>query len=193
MPYVSSHNDIGKDLILRNCLGDKPHIELNSCMGVDVQLNELWVAIGTEAGVFALAQLPETEEKSKWERLGELMEVYDVRYCVIDGGFTPNEVIAFANKYPGRVWINWYKDDPKKAKIVRFSDDEFHAKERKTFVEEITVLTERDRMIDYILDDLKKGVVRFFYYPESDGIKKLIAHTGTTYARIVKARISLRS
>jgi len=193
MPYVSGDSAISAGLIYRNLLGDRPHIEVNSCMGVDVQLRELYVSIGTKEGVFGLAALQETESKSKWDRLAELMEVYDVRYCVIDGGFTPNEVLAFAKRFRNRVWVNWYKDDPKHAKMVRWSDDEFHATEKKTFEEEVTVLTERDRMIDFLLAELQKGNIRFFYAQADQAIKTLVRHVETTYARTVTDRLGLAS
>lgn len=202
MPYVSGDSAISAGLILRNTLGDIPHLEINTCMGVDVQLNELYITLGTKEGVFALAAVKHDSEylssggtsgKSKWDRLAELMNVYDVRYCVIDGGFTPNEVLAFAKRFRGRVWVNWYKDDPKHAKIVRFSDDDFNASEKKTFEEEVTVLTERDRMIDYLLAELQKGGIRFFFNQEAPQIKLLIQHTQTTYARSVTDRLGLSS
>lgn len=202
MPYVSGDSAISQALITRNCLGNKPHLEINSCAGVDVQLNELYVTIGIAEGVFALACLRHSEEyirtggkqgKSKWDRLSEVMQAYDIRYMVIDGGFTPNEVLAFAEKHRGRVWVNWYKDDPKHAKIVRFSDDDFNAAEKKTFEEEVTVLTERDRMIDFLLADLQKGGTRFFFDPQAPEIKQLVKHVETTYARTVTDRLGLAS
>jgi hypothetical protein len=202
LPYISSESAIGATLILRNCIGDKPRVEMNSCMGMDVQLHELYIVIGNKEGVYGITTAKDSEEyiissgktgKSKWDRWAELMEVYDVRYCVIDGGFTPNEVVKAAGKFPRRVWVNWYKDDPKHARMVRFADDDFIAAQKKTFVEEITILTERDRMFDFLVDDLKQGGTRFFYNPDDPGIKGLIQHTQTTYARTVTDRLGLAS
>lgn len=200
LPYVSSESRIGKDLILRN-LTNREHIELNSCMGVDVQERELYLQIGTEEGVFVIARVRDTEEyieshgkngKSKWDRWAELMDAYDVRYCVIDGGYKPQDSIDAAKRFPGRVWVNWYKDDPKKIKVIRWSDDEFTG-EQKDFEEEIRVLTERDRVIDLLLADLKNGRIRFFYGPHDEAIKMLIEHVETTYARTVTDRLGIAS
>lgn len=200
LPYVSSESRISKDLILRN-LTNKDHIELNSCMGVDVQERELYLQIGTEEGVFVIARVRDTEEyieshgkhgKSKWDRWAELMEAYDVRYCVIDGGYKPQDSIDAAKRFPGRVWVNWYKDDPKKAKVIRWADDEFTG-DQKDFEEEIRILTERDRIIDLLLEDLKQGRIRFFYGPHDEAIKMLIEHVETTYARTVTDRLGIAS
>lgn len=191
LPYVSAESRISSNLILSN-LTTRDHTEQNSCMGVDVQERELYVMIGTEEGVFGILRLQDTPEKGKWERWAELMEVYDVRYCVIDGGYKPNEVMEAAKQFPGRVWVNRYKDDPKKAKIVRFADDDFKGKQLD-FEQEIQVLTERDRMIDYVLQVLKVGEIRFFYGAHDEAIKMLIAHVSTTYARTVSDRLGLNS
>ena len=200
LPYVSSESRISKDIILRN-LTNREHIELNSCMGVDVQERELYLHIGTEEGVFVIARVRDTEEyieshgkhgKSKWDRWAELMEAYDVRYCVIDGGYKPQDSIDAAKRFPGRVWVNWYKDDPKKAKVIRFSDDDFTG-DQKDFEEEIRILTERDRIIDMLLEDLKHGRIRFFYGPHDEAIKMLIEHVETTYARTVTDRLGIAS
>jgi hypothetical protein len=197
---VSSESRISKDIILRN-LTNREHIELNSCMGVDVQERELYLHIGTEEGVFVIARVRDTEEyieshgkhgKSKWDRWAELMEAYDVRYCVIDGGYKPQDSIDAAKRFPGRVWVNWYKDDPKKAKVIRFADDDFTG-DQKDFEEEIRILTERDRIIDMLLEDLKHGRIRFFYGPHDEAIKMLIEHVETTYARTVTDRLGIAS
>lgn len=194
-PYVTASSQIPKSLILQNCVV-RDHTELNSLMGVDVQLHELYIILGSEEGVYGIVVARDTPEfietngkqgKSKWDRWAELMEIYDVRYCVIDGGFTPNEVVANAMKFPGRVWVNWYKDDPKKAKIIRFGDENFTDKQ-KDDEEDIKVLTERDRALDLLLQGLKMGQYRFFYSTEDEAIKKLIKHVETTYARTVTDR-----
>lgn len=194
LPFLQTTGQIPPSLILQNLI-ERDHVEVNSVMGVDVQLHELYIIIGTEEGVFGIAKVRDSEEyintngkegKSKWDRWAELMKVYDVRYCVIDGGFTPNEVIENALKFPGKVWVSWYKDDPKKEKIIRFEDDEFQSKKDSL---DIRVLVERDRMIDWTVEDLRHGRIRFFFAPNAEAVKELIKHTGVAYARVVTDRL----
>lgn len=197
VPYVSAESRISSNLITSNCTM-RDHIELNSCMGVDVQETELYFMIGTEEGAFAMGRLQDEFaengelKRNKWDRWAELMEVYDVRFCVIDGGYKPNDVMDAAKRFPGRVWINRYKDDPKKAKIVRFADDSFTGKQLD-FEEEIQILTERDRMIDFVLNKLRHAGIRFFYGANDDAIKLLIEHVSTTYARTVSNKLGQNS
>lgn len=186
LPYVSSESRVTGDLILRN-ISAKEHTEVDCIMGVDVQERELYAIIGTDEGPFGAIIIPDTPEKGKWDRWAELMQVYDVRHCVIDGGYKPNDSIEASKRFPDKVWVNWYKDDPKKEKIIRWADENFTGKQLDDDAQ-IRVLTERDRMIDWLLADLKRGGMRFFMNPNSEEVKKLISHIETTYARQVTDR-----
>lgn len=197
LPFLNASTQIPKSLIIQN-ITKKDHLETNSVMGMDVQLHELYAIVGSEEGIYGILRMQDTPEyietngrqgKSKWDRWAEIMEIFGVRYCVIDGGFTPNEVIENAKKFPGRVWVNWYKDDPKKEKIIRYADDADFTGKQRTDEEEMRILTERDRAIDWVLDKLKKGSIKFFYHPEDEAVKMLCKHVETTYARIVSDRL----
>jgi hypothetical protein len=193
LPYVSAESAIPASTILRN-LTTSEHLEINSVMGVDVQERELYLMIGNEQGIYVIARVPDIYEgeelvKSKWDRWAEMMEVYDVRYCVIDGGYKPNDSIAAARRFPGRVWVNWYKESSAKAKIIRFQDEDFQGKQEEDPEDEYKVLTDRDRIIDYTLAQLRNGFPRFFYGPHDEAVKMLIAHVSTTYARTVTDRL----
>jgi len=196
LPYIEAAGQFPSALITQNCI-DKEHIEVNSCMGVDVQLHELYIMVGSEEGIYGILKTRDDQEfidtngkqgKSKWDKWEELMTIYDVRYCVIDGGFTPNEVIAHAKKYPGKVWVNWYKEDPKREKIIRWSDEDFQGAQKDEEAE-IKVLTDRERAIDWLLSDLKQGEIRFFYQPTNPVVKALTKQFETTYSRIVTDRL----
>jgi hypothetical protein len=199
MPYVSSDSQIPASLIYKNLI-TSDHTEINSVMGVDVQLRELYVIIGSEQGVYGILILrnsPEYEEtngkegKSKWDRLDEIMKIFDVRYGVIDGGFTPNEVIKFARKHEGKIYVNWYKEDPKKLRIIRFGEDTPFTEKSKDVNEDIKVLSDRNRLIDMTLEDLKKGRIRFYYERTNENLQEMIRHLSVCYARIVPDRVGI--
>lgn len=191
MPYLSADTMIQPGLIYQN-LVTKPHTEVNSCIGVDVQLNELYCILGNEDGVWGIMRIENTPGKTKWQRLREIMNIYDIKLAVIDGGFTPNEVIDFAKSMPFKVFVNWYKDDPKKEKIVRFGDDDFAGKQ-KSFEETIKILTERDRMIDFLVAELRERKIPFIFSQMDEALIKLVDHVKTTYSRTVTDRLGLES
>jgi len=199
MPYVSAESQIPASLVYKNLI-EKEHTELGSVIGVDVQLRELYCIVGDEQGVYGIIVLKDDprytetegrEGKSKWQRLAEIMIFYDSRYVVIDGGFTPQEVVSFAKQHPGKVYVNWYKEDPAKVKTVRFGDEKGFTEKTKED-DELKVLSDRSRMIDLVLSDMKKGAIRFFGKQSDDRIKELVKHLGVCYARVVEDRVGVR-
>lgn len=192
-PYVNAESAIPASTVLQN-LTTAPHIEVNSVMGVDVQERELYAILGNEEGVYGILRIPDVYDgeelvKGKWDRWAELMEIYDVRWCVIDGGYKPNDSIAAAKRFPGRVWVNWYKESKSKAKIIRFQDEDFKGKQQEDPEDEYKVLTDRERIIDYMLARMRRGFPKFFYGPYDEAVKMLIGHLSTTYARTVTDRL----
>ncbi len=190
-PYLSTDTKVSAGLIYKN-LTTKEYVETDSIMGVDVQLNELYVTIGNKEAIYGIEKCVDewstdgkTLIKDKWDRLAELMNVYDVRYCVIDATFKPNDVRAFAERFPHRVYMNWYYPDPKKSKIFRFGDDRKFTDKPQTFDEEVKVYTDRERAIDRLITNLDKGAPRFAYAQHDPSLQELVKHCETMYARTV--------
>lgn len=188
LPYINSESRIPASLVLRN-LTDIKNSESKASMGVDVGGRYLHAIIGNQEGVFGIAEIEDEHGKTKWERLGELMDVYDVRYCVIDAEWNTNECYDFAKRFPYRVYAQWYKDDPKKIKIVRFLDETDFTQKPKDFEEEIKVLVDRNRHIDALLADLREGRFKFNFKAGDARIAALIEHIQTMYVRTVTDRI----
>ncbi len=196
-PYISTDSQIPASLFYKN-LSKNEHLETNSCIGVDVQLRELYVCVGNEEGVYGLLVLRDDENYietdgrdgvSKWDRLAEVMQAYEAMYVVIDGGFMPRDVVKFARENPGKVYVNWYKEDPKKMLIVRFGEDVPFTEKRKEVDEDIKVLSDRNRIIDKTLEDLKKGHIKFFFDQNHNRLKELIEHCNRVYARVAPDRV----
>ena len=186
--YLNPESKIPSSLILRNLTAEKSD-ERNSAMGVDVHAKDLHIIIGNEKGIFGIAVIEDQPGKSKWKRLGELIEVYETRYCVIDAEWNTNEAYDFAREFPYKVYLNWYKDDPKKIKIVRFADETKFTDKPKEFEEEIKVLTDRNRIIDLLIDDLRKGKHKFHFRAGDSRIAELVGHIQTMYVRTVTDKI----
>lgn len=196
LPFMESSSIISKGLILTN-LSNEEHLETESIMGVDVQMRELYAILGSTQGIYGILRLRDDEEyvmsggtrgKGKWDRWAEVMDAYGVTHCVIDAGYTPNEVAENAAKFEGRVWMQWYKEDPKRAQVVRWSDNEFQGKQ-KSFQEEYQVLTDRNRAIDMLLQQAKQGYFKFFYKPNDPAVDMLIKHVSTTVSQQVTDRV----
>ena len=192
LPFDNVDSKISGGLFYKN-LVDKEVVENNSIMGVDVQGSELYAIIGNKEAIYGITKCVDEVDgigkviKSKWDRLAELMEAYDVRTCVIDATFKPNDVLAFAQRFPHKVFMNWYQPSGKGGKIFRFSDEgKFTDKRKEDFAEEIKVLTDRERAIDKLITHLDNGQYRFTYSKEDPNFKELIKHSETMYARVLQ-------
>ena len=188
LPYLNPEAKIPSSLILKNLISQKNE-ERNNVMGVDVGGADLHVILGNEKGIFGITKIEDQPDKTKWQRLGELMEVYEVRFCVIDAEWNTNEAYQFAKKFPDRVYLNWYKEDPKKIAIVRFTDEGKFTSKPKDWEEEIKVLTDRNRIMDALIDDLRKGKYKFNFSAGDPRIAELIEHIQTMYSRTVTDKI----
>lgn len=186
--YLNPASKIPASLILKNLTSEK-NDEMNCAIGVDVGAKELHVILGTEKGIFGIIKIEDQPGKTKWERLGELIEVYEARFCVIDGEWDTNSAYEFARKYPDKVYLNWYKEDPKKIKIVRFVDEGKFTDKQKDWEEEIKVLTDRNRIMDALIGELRKGKYKFNFRSGDSIIAELVSHLQTMYSRIVTDKI----
>jgi len=188
LPYLRADGTMPATLVLKNLVTGQL-AERNACAGVDVQQDELYVQVGNADAVFAITKLRDEPGKTRWDRLGELIELYDIRYMVIDAGYKPNDVLAFAKRYPGIVYMNWYQEAPKGDPIFRFADAVgFQEKGPETFEESIKVLTDRERALDLYVDKLRKGERRFHYAAHDPNLQELIRHMKTMYTRTIETK-----
>ena len=185
--YLNAELKIPAGLINKNLTALK-NSEKESVTGVDVHKNDLHVIIGNEEGVFNIAILKDEKGKNKWDRLAELIDVYEIRYCVIDGGYDTNKAFEFSRRFPGKIYVNFYKEDPKKIRIVRFSDEKFTEKTNDSD-EDIKVLSDRNRMIDKIVEELRRGKIKFNFLAGDIRIAELISHIQTMYVRTVTDKV----
>jgi len=190
MPYLNPEAKIPVGLILKNLTQEKNN-ERNGVMGVDVGGKDLHVIIGNEKGIFGITRIEDAPGKNKWDRLAELIEVYEVRFCVIDGEWNTNEAYDFAKRFPEKIYLCWYKEDPKRVAIIRFEDEGKFTDRSKDWEEEIKVLVDRTRIIDALLDDLRKGKIKLNFQAGDKRIEELTEHVQTMYARTVTDKLGM--
>ncbi len=182
MPYIAADQKIPQSLFLRNITNENAEVSDWNVMGADTG-DENHIVIGNQKGIFWIGKIKDIPNKTRWEYMAELIKFYNVRICVIDGMPWTEEAVRLAQKFPYRVYVNFYKDDPKMLEVIRWSDEE-EGKD-KPFEEEIKVLTSRNRIIDDSISALRRGEIKFFMKSDDSSFKMLIAHAQTMYARTV--------
>lgn len=191
LPYLSAEQRIPASLFLRN-LTDKEAeaAEDYNVMGIDTGSGTgkgNHVIIGNKTGVFWMGVLTDKEGNDRFQQAAELIKFYDIRVTVIDGQPYTVEALNLAKQFPYRVYLCWFKDDPKMLEITRFFDEE-EGKD-KELEDEIKVLASRTRIIDDTITKLHKHEIKFAMKSESPSFKMLIEHAQTMYARSVTDKL----
>ncbi len=191
LPYLSAEQRIPASLFLRNLTeAEAEAAEDYNVMGIDTGSGSgkgNHVIIGNQKGIFWMGILTDKPDKDRWEQIAELIKFYDIRVTIIDGQPYTVEALSLARQFPYRVYLCWFKDDPKMLEIVRFFDEE-EGKE-KDLEDEIKVLASRTRIIDDTITALHKHEIKFAMKPDSPTFKMLIKHAQTMYARSVTDKL----
>ncbi len=194
LAFISADQKIEASLFLRNIIEKGSRGEELNVAGIDVGKSSgkgLHVIIGNKEVIFWIGILKDkilTDGKTHtaWKQLAELIQFYDVRVGVIDGMYETEKCLKLANKFPYRIYLNFYKEDPKMLEVSRFGDEK--KKRPEEFEEEIKVLTSRNRVMDDSISALRKGEARFAMSKDSSTFKLLIRHAQNMYARKVEDR-----
>ncbi len=185
LPYLSAEQKIEASLFLRNIIKEKASGEEWNIMGADTgEVNH--VVIGNKKGIFWIGVLKDKPNNTRWQQMEELIQFYDVRVGVIDALPYTEEAQALAKKFPYRIYLNFFRDDPKMLEVVRFGDEK--KKLPDEFEEEIKVLSSRNRIYDDTISALKRGQTRFALPKDSPTFQLLIKHAQAVYARTVTDR-----
>ncbi len=192
LPYLSSDQRIPASLFLKNVTNEKTE-------GFDGDINVMGIdtgkgtgkgnhaIIGNQKGIFWIGSLTDRTDADRWKQAADLIDFFNIRVVVIDGQPYTEEAFLLAKQFPYRVYLSWFKDDPKMLEVVRFFD-ETEGKD-KDFEDEVKVLSSRTRIMDDTVSALNRGEIRFAMSPNSQGLTQLIAHAQTMFARNVEDKM----
>jgi hypothetical protein len=123
LPYIAADQKIPQSLFIRNITNEDAETSGWNVMGADTG-DENHIVIGNSKGIFWIGKIKDKPNKTRWEYMAELIQFYDVRVCVIDGMPWTEEALRLARKFPYRVYVNFYKDDPKMLEVIRWNDEQ---------------------------------------------------------------------
>ena len=188
MAWTNPENRISEGLIFKNIAAVKNN-EKDCVMGVDVGERDFHIILGNKQGIFGVARIVEdnddddtAEQRRKmWRRLGELIEVYNVRVCIMDARPLINEAIAFASKYPYKVFVHFHESRRKEIEMVTWGDDVPFDSKPKEFDDEIKIVSDINRVQDWVVSALRKGEIKFNFQASDRRVAAIVAHTKAMY------------
>lgn len=158
--YTPTDLIVSRETILAAC-EPKNIPKLQVAIGVDVGHTKHWVA-GTPDGVFA------TGSTTSWEEIEKLFLMYNAT-MVIDAmpDFTiPKQLME---KYKGRVFVCYYKQDTQNAGAIRF----------KTGQDYGVVHADRTKIFDLVATEINEKRMKFRMNPNE--LEEYITHWGNTH------------
>ena len=164
LPYLAADIALNRETITRACSPMKLAYT-NVCIGVDNGI-EKHVIIGTPNGIFRYLK---TES---WEEIEQLFLQYNAT-MVIDANPYPAVPKKLVEKYPGRVFINYYVPDKNDIEIIRFQE----GKKRGV------VHADRTKVIDQVVREISDQQI-MFAFPHQE-MEEYIYHAENMY-RVVE-------
>lgn len=164
LPYQASEYLINRESILRACVPGEAS-KSDVVMGVDVGKEKHWV-MGNPEGIFTYGKT------NDWEDIERLFTMYNAT-TVIDAGPEFTIPHRFTQKYPGKVFINYYIHDSKSIDPII----------RKEGTEAGVINSDRTKLFDMLAAEITSGSLRFFQPPTA--LEELIYHFEQMY-RVVE-------
>lgn len=163
LPYVGSDAKVMPDDIYKNIVPDVNKQEGTIIIGVDTGLPIHYMIMNNQ-GVFFHG------ECKNYDELDKLMVRYPKAVMVSDQGGDLIGIRELQKKYPGRVYLCYYRKDRKTQEIIRWGKEQ----------ELGTVVVDRNRMIQLMIDQLRDGG-RITFNGIKEDWKPLADHFGNMY------------
>jgi hypothetical protein len=164
LPYIEADIFVNRDVIMQ-AVSPQLLAKNNVCIGVDNGVDKHYV-IGTPNGIFKYGKT------QSWEEIENLLLMYNA-IMVIDANPYPNVPKRLVNKYPGRVFINYYVQDRKNLGIIRFKDKEDRG----------VVNSDRTKLMDNVANRIVSRDVQYALRPSE--MEEYVYHWENTY-RVVE-------
>jgi len=178
--YVEAENRLSVQQVLALCsdVGIASEDAGPCSMGVD-QGKDLHVVIGKNHPQKA-GKIIHVAVYRDWEELDALMKKFKVARCVVDALPETRNARAFANRFPGRVWLNYYNEHQKgsyawneKEHVVSCNRTESLDASHREVVDEALVLPRDCDMLKTFADHLH-NVAKKLEEDEETGSKRYV-------------------
>lgn len=174
LPYVGSNNKIEAGTVLRNCSNKVNTQGGQIIIGVDTGLPVHYVMMNEE-GVFFARRCPQVSESyDPYVELENMMIRFPKAILVGDQGGDLIGLRKLQAKYPGRVFLVYYRKDRKTQTLARWGEGK----------ETGTVVVDRDRVIQLIVEQMREPG-RFVLNGAEQDWKDFAMHFGNIY-RVAK-------
>ena len=174
LPYVGSENKIDPLIVLKNCTDVVNDQEDRIIIGVDTGL-PIHFTILNKQGVFYYGKCkPPSETYDPYDQLESFLRKWPKSIIVSDQGGDLIGIRKLQAKYPGRVFLCYYRRDKTGKQMIKWGEGEEFG----------TVIVDRNRMIQLTVEHLR-DIGRIRFNGTQDDWKEFVSHFGNIY-RVAK-------
>lgn len=170
LPYVGSENKIEPDTVLKNVISAVNDQNDRIVIGVDTGL-PIHFTVSNKDGIFYHGKCkPPTDTHDPYDELEDLLLRWDKSIIVADQGGDLIGIRKLRAKYPGRVFLCYYRRDRKSLDMIKWgTGDDFG-----------TVIVDRNRMIQLIVEQMR-DVGRLRLNGSIEDWKEFASHFGNIF------------
>ena len=145
LPYISSDNKISASVILRNCTDAVNDQTDRIIIGVDTGLPIHYTLLNKQ-GVFYYGKCkPPSDTYDPYDELEKFLKRWPSSFLVSDQGGDLIGIRKLQAKYPGRVFLCYYRRDTTGEKMIKWGEKENFG----------VVTVDRNRMIQMIVEQMR--------------------------------------
>jgi len=148
LPYVGSENKISSEVVLKNVT---PTINAQSprvIIGVDTGLPIHYTMMNSEGVFYHGSCKPPSASYDPYDELEGYLKRWDKSIIIADQGGDLIGIRKLQAKYPGRVFLVWYRKDRKTQETITWGDPQDDDKRG-------TVVVDRNRMFQLMVEQLR--------------------------------------
>lgn len=138
LPFVGSENKITSEVVLKNCVKEVNEQQDRIIIGVDTGL-PIHYTCANKQGVFFFGTCKDYDELEK------LLNRWPTSMIVADQGGDLIGIRVLQQKYPGRVYLVYYRKDRKSKEIINWGEDK----------DQGIVTVDRNRMFQLMVEQLR--------------------------------------
>ncbi len=169
LPYIGSGNTVQPETVLQNLSSKVNDQQGRIIIGVDTGL-PIHYMCGNKQGIFYYGQCKEPSiDYDPYQELEHLLIRWPNSILVADQGGDLIGIRRLQAKYPGRVFLVWYRADRKTQQLITWGQGEEYGK----------VTVDRNRMIQLIVDEMKDK--RFTFNGTESDWQELVSHWMNIY------------
>ncbi len=176
LPYIDSDDRVEPLVVLRNCEDITNPQTARVVIGADTG-HGIHYSLMNSDGVFYYEHATLEKYKDPYDRIEEHLNNFSQSIAVFDQGGDLIGVRKLQAKYPGRVFLCWYRKDRKSVDLITWGKGHEYGK----------VIADRNRLMTLVVEQIRDSG-RFRLNGTTDDWEEWASHFGYIYREQVKSK-----